>query len=76
VHLPERMAEILSAMSGTGIEPKRLRLVHPALGKKPNILLVEGVLGAKPGLDVLEPLFVYNADGSYTEEILAYYSSQ
>lgn len=76
VHLPERMAEILSVMSAVGLEPKRLRLVYPFLNKKPNMLLVEGVLGAKPGLDVLEPLCVYNADGSYTDEILTYYCSQ
>lgn len=75
VHLPERMAEILSVMSSASLEPKRLRLVYPAVSKKPNMLLVEGVLGAKPGLDVLEPLVVYNADGSYTDEILAYYRS-
>lgn len=74
VHLPERMAEILKAMSDAGIEPKRLQLVYPSPVKKPKFLLVEGVRGANPGLDVLPPLFVYNTDGGYSEEILAYYS--
>ncbi|MCX7780869.1 MAG: tRNA1(Val) (adenine(37)-N6)-methyltransferase [Negativicutes bacterium] len=74
VHLPERMAEILKAMSLQGIEPKRLRLVQPRRGKKPNMLLVEGVRGARPGLDVLPPLEVYGPDGRYAEEIIAYYS--
>lgn len=73
VHLPERMTEILTEMSAQGIEPKRLRLVQPGAGKKPNMLLVEGVRGAKPGLDVLPPLIVYEADGSYTKEIQDYY---
>lgn len=73
VHLPERMAEIVKVMSDAGIEPKRLQLVYPHINKKPNMLLVEGIRGAKPGLDVLPPLIVYKADGSYSDEIKAYY---
>lgn len=73
VHLPERMAEILVAMSKAGIEPKRLQLVHSAADKKPKMLLVEGIRGGKPGLEVLPPLIVYQPDGSYSEEIQKYY---
>lgn len=76
VHLPERMAEILMEMSLQGLEPKRLRLVQPSAGKKPNLLLVEGIRGAKPGMDVLPPLVVYEPDGSYTKEIMGYYQRQ
>lgn len=73
VHLPERMSEILVAMSQAGLEPKRLQLVHSALDKKPKMLLVEGMRGAKPGLEVLPPLIVYKPDGSYSDEIQKYY---
>ena len=73
VHLPERMAEILVAMSQAGIEPKRLQLVHSTLDKKPKMLLVEGIRGGKPGLEVLPPLVVYQGDGSYSTEIQKYY---
>lgn len=76
VHLPERMTEILMEMSSQEIEPKRLRLVQPSQGKKPNMLLVEGIRGAKPGMEVLPPLVVYEPDGSYTKEIMAYYQTQ
>lgn len=75
VHLPERMAEILKAMTDAGLEPKRLRLVHPAPDKKPKFLLVEGIRGAQPGLDVLPPLFVYKDDGGYSSEIMEYYQN-
>ena len=74
VHLPERLAEITLAMCAAGIEPKRLQLVYPAAGKKPNMLLLEGVRGAKPGLDVLPPLIVYTTDGNYSEDIMKIYS--
>jgi tRNA1Val (adenine37-N6)-methyltransferase len=73
VHLPERMAEILTAMTQAGIEPKLLQLVYSSLDKKPTMLLVEGVKGAKPGLEVLPPLVVYKPDGSYSNEIMQYY---
>lgn len=73
VHLPERMAEILTAMNHAGIEPKRLQLVYSSIAKKPTMLLVEGIRGAKPGLEVLPPLVVYKPDGSYSNEIMQYY---
>ena len=75
VHLPERMAEILVAMSEADIEPKRLQLVHSTVDKKPKMLLVEGIRGGKPGLEVLPPLIVYKADGSYSDEIQTYYKA-
>ena len=73
VHLPERLTEIVSELSRQGLEPKRLRLVQPSSGKKPNLLLVEAVRGARPGLEVLPPLTVYDAAGCYSPEILSYY---
>jgi len=73
VHLPERMAEILTAMSQADIEPKRLQLVYSSIDKKPTMLLVEGIRGAKPGLEVLPPFVVYKPDGSYSNEIKQYY---
>lgn len=76
IHIPERMVEILSVMSQAGLEPKRLRLVYPAANKKPNLVLVEGVRGGKPGLDVLAPLTIYDQNGDYTPEITAYYPQQ
>ncbi|MBP2656572.1 MAG: hypothetical protein H6Q73_4141 [Firmicutes bacterium] len=76
VHLPERMAEIIQTMMSYGLEPKRLRLVYPSIERKPRFLLVEGVRGAKPGLDVLPPLFVYGSDGKYSKEINDYYPNK
>ena len=75
VHLPERMSEILKAMSDADLEPKRLRLVYPKPDKKPKFLLVEGIRGAQPGLDVLPPLFVYDETGEYSQEIMGYYQT-
>ncbi len=75
VHLPERLADIVVALRGAGLEAKRLRLVHPMPGKAAKLLLVEGVRGARPGLAVEPPLYVYGADGRHSAEIMAYYQA-
>ena len=42
VHRPERLADIFTLMRKYKIEPKRVKMVHPKMGKAPNIVLVEG----------------------------------
>ena len=69
VHRPDRMIEIINLMQKYGIEPKKLRLVYPKIGKDANILLIEGVKNGKAGLKVLCPLYTHNEDGSYVDEI-------
>ncbi len=66
VHRPERLTDILLAMRQRQLEPKRLQLVHPRAGEPASILLVEAVKDGRPGLSVLPPLCVYEADGTYT----------
>lgn len=73
VHRPFRLAEIIRSMSQYGIEPKRMRLVYPYVDKEPNMVLIEGIRGAKPRMTVEPPLIVYEKDGSYTEELLRCY---
>lgn len=73
VHKPERMAELFSTMSRHGLEPKRLRMVCHKAGSAPNLILVEGRRGGKPGLKVEPSLIIRNPDDSETEEIKAIY---
>mgnify|MGYP000399944253 CR=1 FL=1 len=47
VHRPFRLAEILSKMIQVGIEPKRMRMVHPFVHKEPNMVLIEGIAWGK-----------------------------
>jgi len=69
VHRPDRMIEIINLMQKYGIEPKKIRLVYPKMGKDANILLIEGIKNGKTGLKVLSPLYTHNEDGSYVDEI-------
>ena len=73
VHRPFRLAEILSKMVEMKLEPKRMRLVYPYVDKEPNMVLIEGMKGGNPRMQVEPPLVVYQKDGSYTEELLALY---
>lgn len=68
VYRTERLSELFCAMSAAGMEPKRLRLVCHKAASAPNLALVEGRRGAKPGLKVEPMLVLANADGSETGE--------
>ena len=76
VHRPFRLPEILAKMTQYGIEPKRMRLVHPYIDKEPNMVLVEGLRGGRPRMQVEPPLVVYEKDGRYTQELLEMYGMQ
>ena len=73
VHRPFRLAEILSKMVAAGIEPKRMRLVHPFIDKEPNMVLIEGMRGGNSRMTIEPPLIVYKAPGVYSDELLAEY---
>ena len=73
VHRPFRLAEILSKMVSMGLEPKRMRMVHPYIDKEPNMVLIEGVRGGNSRITVERPLIVYKEQGVYTDELLGEY---
>lgn len=73
VHRPFRLAEILSKMIAVGIEPKRMRMVHPFVDKEPNMVLIEGSRGGNSRMTVERPLIVYKEVGVYSDELLGEY---
>ena len=75
VHKPFRLTEITELMLKYKLSPKRMQLVQPREGSEPNMLLIEAIKGGHSGLRILPTLNVYNPDGSYTEELLAYYNN-
>ena len=74
VHRPERLVDIMFYMRKYKIEPKRIRFIHPTVEAVSNLVLIEGVKSGKPFLKFEKPLYVYNKDGSYTDEILKIYN--
>lgn len=73
VHRPFRLTEIMCLMHQYGIEPKRMKLVHPFVDKEPNMVLIEGLRGGNSRITVEKPLIVYQKPGVYTDEIYDIY---
>ena len=74
VHRPERLIDIIIYMRKYKIEPKIIRFIHPKKDKEPNLILIKGVKNANQFLKIEKPLYVYNENGEYTEEILKIYN--
>ena len=68
VYPAPRAYELMRAMDGAGIAPKRVRTVHGVAGRAPKFVLLEGVKGGGEGLHWLTPLVLRNEDGTFTEE--------
>ncbi len=73
IHRPERLADIFTLMRKYKIEPKRIKMIHPKMGKAPNIVLVEGQRDGGAYLKWEAPLYVYDNNGKYTKEIDSIY---
>ena len=63
-----RAYELMRAMDGAEIAPKRLRTVHGVAGRAPKFVLLEGVKQGGEGLHWLPPLVLRHEDGTFTEE--------
>jgi len=75
IHRPNRLVDIMCAMRKYKIEPKRMRFVHPSYDKVPNMVLIEGMRDGGEELKLLPPLYVYNQDGTYSDEIHKIYGN-
>lgn len=69
VHRPDRLVDIFTLMRKYKIEPKLLRYVHSKQDQPPVLVLIKGVINAKPFLKTLSPLIIYDNNGNYTQEI-------
>jgi tRNA1Val (adenine37-N6)-methyltransferase len=51
-----RLTDLLVRMRGLDLEPKRLRVVHPAMALEAKLVLVEATRGGRAGMKILPPL--------------------
>lgn len=61
IYHASRLPDLLSGLMARRVEPKRLQLVHPHPGTEADLSLVEARRNGRPGLQILAPLFVYQA---------------
>lgn len=75
VHRPVRLSEIIILCSKYNLEVKRIEFVYPNLNKEANMVLIEAIKGANPGLKVLEPIITHE-NGKYTDQIKKYFRGE
>jgi tRNA1Val (adenine37-N6)-methyltransferase len=76
IHRPERLKDIIISLDKYKFSPKRIKFVHSKVHDKPAMLLIEATKGGGDFLKVEEPIYVYNDDGSYSDEILRMYGKE
>ncbi len=74
VFLAERLTDLMVAARAQGLEPKRLRLVHPRAGRPANLLLMEAVKGGGAGLSIEPPLVMYAEGQTFSDEMQRIYN--
>ena len=73
VHRPFRLVELFETLTKYGLEPKRMKFVHPYIDHEPNMVLIEAYRGGKRRITVEKPLIVYESEHKYTQEIYDIY---
>lgn len=70
---PERLADTITAMKKSGIEPKKIRFVVKRPESRPWLFLIEGKKGSHPYMTVEPMLVMYGDDGELSDEVIKIY---
>ena len=73
IHRPSRIVDIAVLCRQNALEPKYIQMISPHIGEKPNLMLIECRKNGGRELKFLDPLYVYEKEGIYSEEILKIY---
>ncbi|CAH1851424.1 tRNA1(Val) (adenine(37)-N6)-methyltransferase [Convivina intestini] len=67
VHRPERLAEILAALTARKLMPKRIQFVYGKADREANMVLIEAIKSGRPGgVRIMPPLVAYQDNNEYT----------
>ncbi|EHJ07792.1 tRNA1(Val) (adenine(37)-N6)-methyltransferase [Staphylococcus simiae] len=73
VHRADRLMDVLSEMRHANIEPKKINFIYSKIGKSAQTIVVEGRKGGNQGLIIAPPFYIYNEDGTYSNEMKEIY---
>lgn len=62
-----RLADILARMRRFNLEPKKIQIIYPDLNSSAKLVLVEAILGGKPGLKISPPIV---GQGNWENQVL------
>ncbi|MBR0513781.1 MAG: methyltransferase [Clostridia bacterium] len=71
-----QMFQMMTAMKACHIEPKHFRLIYPRMTSPANLVMIEGVKDAKPGLHPMKPLIIFEENQDLTNELKSIYHIQ
>ena len=69
VHRTERLIEILDELKKYKLTPKVIQFIYPNINKESKLFMIKATKGGKPGLKVIDGIYVHNEDGTYRDEI-------
>ncbi|MBU1711981.1 MAG: tRNA1(Val) (adenine(37)-N6)-methyltransferase [Proteobacteria bacterium] len=69
IYPSERIADVVTQMRLSGIEPKNFRFIYSKSNSESKLVIVEGLKGGRTGAKIVSPLVIYNDDGTYTDEV-------
>jgi len=69
VHRTERFIEILDLLKENNLMPKRIQFIYPSIGKDSKLFMIKAVKNGKIGVEIMNPLYIHNEDGTYRDEI-------
>lgn len=72
---PDRLAELVCALTAAGLEPKRMTFVYARAELSPCLVLCESKKGARPGMYVTPPLIMYSSGSEYTDTLNKIYET-
>jgi len=69
IYPAKRLVELIYLFRQNGIEPKKMKLVYSDNFSDAEFALVEGKSGGREELKMAPPLFIYDQDKKYTQEM-------
>lgn len=69
VYSIDRLTDVITTLRSSDLEPKLIRNIHSYANTEAKLVIIEAVRGGRPGLKAAPPLYIYESDGTYTEEV-------
>ena len=69
IYPAKRLVELICLFRQSGIEPKKMKLVYSDNISEAEFALVEGKSGGREELKIAPPLFIYDQNKKYTQEM-------
>ena len=73
IYPASQMLHAMELMTECHLEPKRFQMIYPRETKPANLVLIEGIKDARPLLQPMKPLIVFDQNQDLTKELKSIY---